>query len=87
MSDRRFLTAATFLTLLAAFVLMSTGLRAQTCTLEPPFPTRLVSGMSATSFLPNGQDGQLVVRKASQDGSAGAGVAIPAFWGTLGSIK
>jgi len=62
----RFSTVSFFLTVLVLFVLMPAGLRAQTCALQP-LPTGLVAGMSANSFLPNGMDGQILIRRKASD--------------------
>src|SRR5262249_45922556 len=51
------------------FLSLPTGLRAQTCVLEPPWPTRLVAGIPASRFLPNGSDAQILVHKSVSDGT------------------
>jgi hypothetical protein len=66
MTKRPFSTATVFLTLLGLFFLMPSALRAQTCALDP-LPAGRAAGMSATSFLPNGREGQILVRKKHSD--------------------
>ena len=61
MTKRPFSTATVFITLLGLFFLMPSALRAQTCALDPLSAGR-AAGMSATSFLPNGREGQILVR-------------------------
>src|SRR3954470_24514854 len=46
---------------------LSTELRAQTCTLDPPLPTAIVDAATSTNFLPSGSDGQILVQKKYAD--------------------
>ena len=66
MTKRPFSTATVFITLLGLFFLMPSALRAQTCALDPLSAGR-AAGMSATSFLPNGREGQILVRRKHSD--------------------
>jgi hypothetical protein len=83
MSERRFFAASIFLILLTVLVFMPTNLRAQTCDLKQEWAGR-AGGAAATTFLPNGRDGQILIRKKAVDAAVvrmfEAKRADPASW-------